>query len=65
MNDALWAPAENMIAGAVTAGFWHDLLIGDYGVLSLGLSNAIMAVLPILSVFFVMLHILRGYWLPA
>lgn len=63
MNDALWAPVENMIAGAVTAGFWHDFLIGDYGVLSLGLSNAIMTVLPILSVFFVMLHILEdiGY----
>ena len=63
MNDVLWVPVENMIAGIFAAGFWHDFLIGDYGVLSLGLSNAIITVLPILSVFFIMLHILEdiGY----
>lgn len=63
MNDVLWVPIENMIAGISPAGFWHDFLIGDYGVLSLGLSNAVITVLPILSVFFVMLHILEdsGY----
>ncbi|UCF71999.1 MAG: ferrous iron transport protein B [Deltaproteobacteria bacterium] len=63
MNDVLWVPIENMIAGISPAGFWHDFLIGDYGVLSLGLSNALITVLPILSVFFVMLHILEdsGY----
>jgi len=63
MNDALWVPIENGIAGISPAGFWHDLLIGDYGVLSLGLANAIITVLPILSIFFIMLHILEdiGY----
>ncbi len=63
MDGLLWAPVENAIAGKLAAGFWHDFLIGDYGVLSLGLSNAIITVLPILSVFFIMLHILEdiGY----
>lgn len=63
MNDALWVPIENGITGIFPAGFWHDLLIGDYGVLSLGLANAIITVLPILSIFFIMLHILEdiGY----
>ena len=63
MNDVLWVPIENGIAGIFPAGFWHDLLIGDYGVLSLGLANAIITVLPILSIFFIMLHILEdiGY----
>ncbi len=63
MNDTLWVPVENVIAGISPEGFWHDFLIGDYGVLSLGLSNAIITVLPILSVFFIMLHILEdiGY----
>lgn len=44
-------------------GFWHDFLIGNYGVLSLGLSNALLTVLPILSVFFLMFNILEdiGY----
>ncbi|MBW1862035.1 MAG: ferrous iron transport protein B [Deltaproteobacteria bacterium] len=63
MNDVLWVPVENVIAGIFPAGFWNDFLIGDYGVLSLGLANAIITVLPILSVFFIMLHILEdiGY----
>ena len=63
MNDVLWVPIENGITGIFPAGFWHDLLIGDYGVLSLGLANAIITVLPILSIFFIMLHILEdiGY----
>ena len=63
MNDVLWVPIENEITGIFPAGFWHDFLIGDYGVLSLGLANAIITVLPILSVFFILLHILEdiGY----
>ncbi len=63
MNDVLWVPVESVIAGIFPAGFWNDFLIGDYGVLSLGLANAIITVLPILSVFFIMLHILEdiGY----
>ncbi|GAG53172.1 unnamed protein product, partial [marine sediment metagenome] len=63
MNSVLWVPIENGITGIFPAGFWHDFLIGDYGILSLGLANAIITVLPILSVFFILLHILEdiGY----
>jgi len=63
MNAILWVPVENAITGILPNGFWHDFLIGHYGILSLGLANAILTVLPILSVFFIVLHILEdsGY----
>ena len=63
MNVMLWMPVEKTVAGIFPAGFLHDLLIGDYGLLSLGLGNALLTVLPILSVFFIMFNILEdiGY----
>ena len=63
MSNELWLPVKNAIGVIFPAGFWHDLLIGDYGVLSLGLANALLTVLPILSVFFIMFNTLEdmGY----
>ncbi|HIJ58061.1 MAG TPA: ferrous iron transport protein B [Deltaproteobacteria bacterium] len=63
MNNRLWAPVQGAINGIFPAGFWHDLLIGDYGVLSLGLANALLTILPILLVFFLMFNTLEdiGY----
>ena len=63
MNLTLWIPIESKINDAVTVGFWNDFLIGDYGVLTLGVSNAILTVIPILSVFFLAFNILEdiGY----
>jgi ferrous iron transport protein B len=45
-------PVVGLINEAVPLPFWNELLIGDYGVLTLGLFNAFVTVLPILSVFF-------------
>jgi len=63
MNNVLWVPIESMVISIMAAGFWLDFLIGDYGILSLGLANAIITVLPVLSVFFLMFNILEdiGY----
>ena len=63
MSNELWLPVKNAIEVIIPTGFWHDLLIGDYGVLSLGLANALLTVLPILSVFFIMFNTLEdmGY----
>jgi ferrous iron transport protein B len=63
MEHIFWLPVEGAIAHAIPAGFWQDFLIGDYGVLSLGVANALITVLPILSVFFVLFNILEdmGY----
>nr|ASQ41181.1 magnetosome protein Mad17 [Candidatus Magnetananas rongchenensis] len=63
MTETFWTPVETYVAATVPAGFWNDFLIGDYGLLSLGLANALLTVLPILSVFFVLFNVLEdvGY----
>ena len=63
MDQTLWVPVESRINNLVPAGFWNDFLIGDYGVLSLGLANAFLTILPILTVFFIAFNILEdiGY----
>ncbi len=52
MTEIFWVPLESRIDILLGPGFWNDFLIGHYGILSLGLSNALLTVLPILSVFF-------------
>jgi len=49
--------------GSIQARFWYDFLVGHYGILTLGIFNAIVTVLPILSVFFIMFGFLEdiGY----
>ena len=56
-------PVVRAVGRAVGPGFWRDLLIGDFGLLTLGLFNAVVTVLPILSVFFLVLGLLEdvGY----
>ncbi|SLM32074.1 Putative feoB-like protein [Desulfamplus magnetovallimortis] len=63
MESHLWVPVEELVVSFLPTGFWHDFLIGDYGVLSLGVANAVITVLPILSVFFIMFNTLEdiGY----
>lgn len=63
MTTFLWHPVERLINGVLPAGFLHDLLIGNYGLLSLGIANALLTVLPILSVFYLLFNTLEdiGY----
>ncbi|MBU4333308.1 MAG: hypothetical protein KKD07_02585, partial [Candidatus Omnitrophica bacterium] len=63
MHDVLWFPIENQINQLVPAGFWNEFLVGDYGLLTFGVSNAILTVLPILSVFFLLFNTIEdmGY----
>ncbi|MHC4727739.1 MAG: ferrous iron transport protein B [Planctomycetota bacterium] len=63
MEHALWLPVESKIDSLVTVQWLNDFLIGDYGVLSLGLANAFLTILPILTVFFIAFNILEdiGY----
>ena len=64
MNQSLWAPVEGQIARHLASFPWlKEFLIGNYGILSLGLMNALLTVLPILSVFFLFFNILEdtGY----
>ncbi len=64
MNQFLWFPVKGQIAFRLSLYPWvREFLIGDYGVLSLGLVNALLTVLPILSVFFLFFNVLEdsGY----
>ena len=55
LNGYLAQPVVRWVSSIVPPGFWRDLLAGpDYGLLTLGLFNALCTVLPILSVFFMM-----------
>ncbi len=56
-------PIVARIFAAVRSDFWRDFLVGPYGILTLGLFNAFMTVLPILTAFFLMLGLLEdiGY----
>lgn len=63
MDLTLWKPVEHWITGITPEGFLRDLLIGEYGVLSLGIANALIAVLPILTAFYLVFNTLEdvGY----
>ncbi len=52
MNEGLWQPAEAFLSGWIPPGAWHDLLLGEHGLISFGLAGALLTVLPVLSVFF-------------
>jgi len=56
-------PLVQFVRDLVPSPFVQDLLVGDYGLLTLGLLNALITVLPILSIFFFLLGFLEdvGY----
>lgn len=63
LEDLFWKPVEEYLKSVISVPFWSDFLIGDYGVLSMGVAGALLTVLPILSVFFILYSILEdvGY----
>jgi ferrous iron transport protein B len=56
-------PAVRAVARWTPDGFWEELLVGHYGLLTLGLFNALVTVLPILAAFFLFMGFLEdtGY----
>ncbi len=63
MEGYITDPIVMYLSGIITHPLLKEFLIGDYGILTLGLFNAICTVLPILSVFFFLFGILEdvGY----
>ena len=63
LSVVLLDPAVGYITRLLPSGFWNEFLVGDYGILTLGLFSAIVTILPILSVFFLMFGFLEdiGY----
>ncbi len=58
------APTVAWIGNATGPGLLQDVLVGEFGLLSLGLFNAVCTVLPILSVFYLVFGLLEdiGYF---
>lgn len=48
-------PVIGLVSKLLPAGFWHDFLVGQYGLVTLGIFNALGTVLPILATFFLVL----------
>ncbi len=63
METVITDPTVELLSHYLRSPFWRDFLIGDFGILTLGLLNAICTVLPILSVFFFLFGLLEdiGY----
>jgi ferrous iron transport protein B len=63
LTTALADPVVAFLGRFLPAGFWRDLLIGQHGLLTLGLFNSITTVLPILTVFFLVFGVMEdvGY----
>ncbi|MBF0345389.1 MAG: ferrous iron transport protein B [Nitrospirae bacterium] len=52
MERLFWLPVDRWINSIVPPGVYNDFLLGNYGVLSVGIANAFLTILPILSIFF-------------
>lgn len=63
MEMTLWVPVEGWLDTVITTVWLNEFLIGDYGILSLGLANAFLTIMPILTVFFLAFNVLEdvGY----
>ena len=63
INVQLFDPSVEYIGSIIPWDFWRDFAVGDYGVLTMGLANALGTVLPILALFFLILNTLEdtGY----
>jgi ferrous iron transport protein B len=63
LDTILTRPAVGLLSRVLPPGFWTDILIGDYGLFTLGLFNAVSTVLPILTVFFLLFALVEdsGY----
>ncbi|HUT23045.1 MAG TPA: nucleoside recognition domain-containing protein, partial [Sumerlaeia bacterium] len=49
------APVTDYLSDLLPTGLWKDFLVGHYGILTLGLFNALCTVLPILATFFLVM----------
>jgi ferrous iron transport protein B len=63
MNTVFRLLVEGFVNRFLPSAFWSACLVGDYGVLTLGVSNALLTVLPILSIYFMLFNMLEdsGY----
>ncbi|MBT3236760.1 MAG: ferrous iron transport protein B [Bdellovibrionales bacterium] len=63
-EDVVFHPLYELLGGAISSDFLREFLVGDYGILSTGLGNALATAMPILTMFFLVLNIMEdsGYF---
>ncbi len=62
-EQKLFAPILAALADVIPSALLREFLVGDYGILTTGLANALGTALPILTMFFIILNVLEdtGY----
>lgn len=63
LDGMIFSPVINAISGVIPHPLLNDFLVGQFGVLTMGVANAMVTVVPILLVFFLIVHVLEdvGY----
>ncbi len=63
MDETLFSPMSAAIGEVISTPILKEFLVGQFGILSMGVINAIETVIPILLVFFLIVHLLEdiGY----
>ncbi len=63
MDELIFIPLTDAISALVTIGFLNEFLVGQFGILTMGVMNAVVTVVPILIVFFTIINFLEdvGY----
>ena len=64
LEESVFHPLYEITKQHISSPFLSDFLVGDYGILSTGLGNALATTLPILTMFFLILNIMEdsGYF---
>jgi ferrous iron transport protein B len=63
LDQKIFLPINTRIGEMIPWDFWRNCAVGEYGILTTGLANAVGTVLPILAMFFLILNVLEdsGY----
>ncbi|MBF0171173.1 MAG: ferrous iron transport protein B [Nitrospinae bacterium] len=63
LDGYIFAPLTDALSAVITYPLLHEFLLGDFGVLTMGVMNAVVTVVPILIVFFLIVNLLEevGY----
>lgn len=63
LDQKIFLPVNTSIGEMIPWDFWRDCAVGEYGILTTGVANAVGTVLPILAMFFLILNLLEdiGY----